>query len=217
MSVAQVVNCGEKLNDCGCASKCKWEWVSVEVEVKAWEEVKKEHVGTWFHDVSYLYFHKNSLIFSPFLSGGGHGMPFYPLVFRIFPLKQFPFLFYGNVWDESWKTPQWMFCKTTAVMTPPVTTLWNISVNFCSILFAALTGWTSLRTSPLRSSCPSWPVLWRRRVGLLWSDGAPVAAVGLKWHFRPWARFRLKAAKRPTDLLDVRQSLPVPVGVNVLG
>ena len=142
-------------------------------------------------------------------------MLFYPQVFRVFPLKQFPFLFYRSVWDELWSTPSERSVKQW-LQRPPVTTLWNNSFNFCSILFAALTGWTSLHTSPLRSSCPSWPVLWRRRVGSLWSDGALVAAVGLKWHFRPRARLCLKAAKRPTDPLDVRQSLSVPVGVIVL-
>ena len=94
MSVAQVVNCGEKLNDCGCASKCKWERVSVEVEVKACEEGKKEHIGTWFHDVSYFYFHKNSLIFSPFLSGGGGGggawHALLPLSFQSFSFEAIP-------------------------------------------------------------------------------------------------------------------------------
>ena len=51
MSVAGVVNRGKKFDDSSCANKWKWEWMSVEMEVKAFEEVKKERIGTRFWKV----------------------------------------------------------------------------------------------------------------------------------------------------------------------
>ena len=51
LSVAQVVNCGKMFVKSGCASKWKREWISVEVEVKVFEEVKKERIGMQFRKV----------------------------------------------------------------------------------------------------------------------------------------------------------------------
>ena len=58
MSVTQVVNHDEKLDDSGCGKNLKWEWVPIELEVKVCEEVKKECLSMQFY-VRYLYFHKN--------------------------------------------------------------------------------------------------------------------------------------------------------------
>ena len=51
MSVAEVVNHGQKFNDSGCANKWKLEWIFGEVEVKVFEAVKKEHISTQFQKV----------------------------------------------------------------------------------------------------------------------------------------------------------------------
>ena len=50
-SIAGVSNRGEKCDDNGCAKKWEWESLSVEVEGKVGEEVKKEHISTWFQKV----------------------------------------------------------------------------------------------------------------------------------------------------------------------
>ena len=55
MCVVGVVNCGKKLNN---SSYAEVGVASFEMAVKVCEEVKKECIGTWFHDASYLYFHK---------------------------------------------------------------------------------------------------------------------------------------------------------------
>ena len=58
MSVTQVVNHDEKLDDSGCGKNLKWEWVPIELEVKVCEEVKKECPSMQFYE-RYPYFHKN--------------------------------------------------------------------------------------------------------------------------------------------------------------
>ena len=51
MSVDWVVSHNEKFDDSSCANEWKWEWISAEVEVKVFEEVKKERISTWFQKV----------------------------------------------------------------------------------------------------------------------------------------------------------------------
>ena len=46
-----MIRCGEKFDDSSCANEWKWEWISAEVEVKVFEEVKKERISTWFQKV----------------------------------------------------------------------------------------------------------------------------------------------------------------------
>ena len=50
MSVARFVHCDKKFYNSSCANKWNWEWISVEVEVKDFEEVKKEPTGMQFQE-----------------------------------------------------------------------------------------------------------------------------------------------------------------------